>query len=113
VRSIFLFVFLACLSVSGSEVVSAKSSKARDIFALIDSISIGTKRSDVEELLGSNWKPGVNAGWSYGQSIHYRNADYSSFTIHIWYGYIGKQGIGRTSSMNDPMIEKPTIEKQK
>ena len=113
-RWIFLFLFLACFSASGSEVDSAKSSKPRDIFALIDNISIGTKRIDVERLLGPAWQPSpVIAGWNRGQDVHYRNAEYSSFTIHIWYGYIGEQGVGRKSSMNDPMIEKPTIEKQK
>jgi len=113
-RLILLFVFLACFSSSGSEVGSAKTSKGRDIFALIDSIPIGTKRSDVEKLLGATWHPSpVIAGWNRGQTVQYTNAEYSSFTIHIWYGYIGEQGVGRKSSMNDPMIEKPTVEKQK
>lgn len=112
-RYTLIFLFVVGFSLSEAETVSDKNAIPRDIFSLIECISIGAKRSDVEKLLGRDWKPGPIAGWNRGQSIHYRNAVYSSFIIHIWYGHVGEQGIGRKSSMNDPVIEKATIEKQK
>ncbi len=101
-----LGLFISSLAFAADQPMQATLDATK---AMIAKVQLGMTRTEVEAILGPDWKFCVSAGWASGQHVTYWNTNFPGHDIVIHYDWMGRRGIGRRSTPTDPVIQLPVL----